>query len=246
MHEPARRADDGAAEHLANALMSHAPTPKTPNSGPSFSHTSREMPRVLGPPGPGETMMPRGFIARIASTVFSSFLYTMCSQPRSPRYCEGRDRGGDRSSVVRGKEWIMGGRVGAARRGMTGRAPRGGARSGWPWRVAHLAEVIGERVIVVDDDDRAVRGGRPGDRARAARPPPSTRPDPSPRRFRAERRARTPPRTPPPSFPPFPRSRMRTSSSSTEACGAGVRRSAAPRAMLEDARYPWGEEIRSR
>ena len=114
------------------------------------------------------------------------------------------------------------------------------------WRVAHLAEVIGERVIVVDDDDRRSAAAAPATRARRAWPPPSTRPDPSPRRRRAERRARTPPRTPPPSFPPFPRSRMRTSSSSTEACGAGVRPSAAPRAMLEGRAKcpPRGKEIR--
>jgi len=40
-----------------------------------------------GGPGPGETSTPRGFIAAISSTVISSFLYTTCSQPRSPRYC---------------------------------------------------------------------------------------------------------------------------------------------------------------
>ena len=38
-------------------------------------------------PGPGETRMPRGFMLAISSTVFSSFLKTMCSQPKSPRYC---------------------------------------------------------------------------------------------------------------------------------------------------------------
>ena len=40
-----------------------------------------------GAPGPGETRMPLGFMARSSSTVFSSFLKTTYSQPRSPRYC---------------------------------------------------------------------------------------------------------------------------------------------------------------
>ena len=32
--------------------------------------------------------MPLGFMLAISSTVFSSFLKTTCSQPRSPRYCD--------------------------------------------------------------------------------------------------------------------------------------------------------------
>ena len=72
--------------------------------------------------------------------------------------------------------------------GGTGRRGRGGTTGGGGgalrcvvWRVAHLAEVIGEGVVVVDDDDRAVRGGRRGDRARAARGR-RPRPDRTPRR----------------------------------------------------------------
>jgi len=42
---------------------------------------------IIGSPGPGETRIPRGFMLAISSTVFSSFLKTTCSQPRSPRYC---------------------------------------------------------------------------------------------------------------------------------------------------------------
>ena len=105
MHEPARRADDGAAEHLANALMSHAHAEDPKLRTELLAHLEGDA-RVLGPAGTGETMMPRGFIARIASTVFSSFLYTMCSQPRSPRYCEGGiGEAIDRQSSA-GKEWM--------------------------------------------------------------------------------------------------------------------------------------------
>ena len=131
MHEPARRADDGAAEHLANALMSHAHAEDPKLRTELLAHLEGDA-RVLGPAGTGETMMPRGFIARIASTVFSSFLYTMCSQPRSPRYCEGRDRGGDRSSVVRGEGMDNGwtGRSGTS--GDDGARSARGCALGWP------------------------------------------------------------------------------------------------------------------
>ena len=44
-------------------------------------------PYVVGSPGPGETRIPRGFMLAISSTVFSSFLKTTCSHPKSPRYC---------------------------------------------------------------------------------------------------------------------------------------------------------------
>lgn len=40
-------------------------------------------------PGPGETRMPRGFMAAISSTVLASLGNTTYSQPRSPRYCKG-------------------------------------------------------------------------------------------------------------------------------------------------------------
>ena len=60
---------------------------------PNFSHASSEMPLSSGRPGPGDTITPLGFIAAISATVFSSFLYTTCSHPRSPRYCGEEEMG---------------------------------------------------------------------------------------------------------------------------------------------------------
>ena len=38
-------------------------------------------------PGPGDSRMPLGLRSRNSSIVFSSFLKTICSQPKSPKYC---------------------------------------------------------------------------------------------------------------------------------------------------------------
>ena len=43
---------------------------------------------ILNSPGPGDTRTPAGFIDRISSTVFSSFLNTTYSVPVSPKYCK--------------------------------------------------------------------------------------------------------------------------------------------------------------
>lgn len=46
---------------------------------------------LLSRPGPGESKIPLGLSARSSSIVFSSFLNTTCSQPKSPKYCSKTD-----------------------------------------------------------------------------------------------------------------------------------------------------------
>jgi len=137
--------------------------PKTVCLGCCDSWTPRQPASVRKPtacsPGPGDTKMPAGFIARISSTVFSSFLNTTNSAPRSPKYC-----GGERKKVCSGGQPIRRrracGRLNTltsmqlrSTTGQTGlRSERGPDHS----EPAHLTEVVREAVVVVDNYNRSL------------------------------------------------------------------------------------------
>ena len=103
------------------------------------------------PPGPGDTSTPRGFIASISTTVLASLGSTTYSHPRLPRYC-----GSSSSSRLGGRQ-----QVGRA----VGEGTAGAAHTKVSWEYyasqydspihvkSHLAEVVSEAVVVVDDHD---------------------------------------------------------------------------------------------
>ena len=86
-------------------------------------------------PGPGETRTPAGRSSRICCTLRSSLANTRGSQPRSPRYC-GRRTGSQELTA--------------------------GARTASLQRRPHLAQVVGEAVVVVHHHHGACRGAGSG------------------------------------------------------------------------------------
>ena len=78
------------------------------------------------PPGPGDTRIPLGLIASISSTDASSFLSTIWSHPKSPKYCADHLESGPKVDEV----------------SFSGLAGLSGC--------AHLTKVVSEAVVVVD------------------------------------------------------------------------------------------------